>query len=361
MDKIKKRLAILFGGQSQEHKISLLSSINVIEAIDKNKYDLILIGIDKIGRWILYDQDNYLINTTDPNNINLVPSNTYLAIVFGQQGRFINTNNWKLLPPIDVIFSLLHGTNGEDGSMQGLLQILNIPYVSTQVLGSAICMDKDITKRILRDIGIPVTPYITLLRTENIPDFDWIIYQIGIPFFIKPANQGSSIGITKVNNKKTFIDGLQLAFNYDSKILIEKNIYGRELEIAIMGNTTLEVSVCGEIITNNEFYDYNAKYIQHNQTQIIIPAQLTDSIIKIIRKTAKQVFIALGCSIMARIDLFLTVDNKVLINEVNTLPGFTSVSMFPKLWELSGINYPTLINKLIAFSLERSQKINMRY
>ncbi|XOD69844.1 MAG: D-alanine--D-alanine ligase [Sodalis sp. (in: enterobacteria)] len=352
----KKRIAVLFGGQSTEHEISLLSSRNIINAIDRQKYDLTLIGVNKNGCWILYDDENYLINADNPATISLAPARRYLAMVPGQyQAQLIDTSNGHQLPLIDVAFSVLHGANGENGSVQGLLRVLNIPYVGTDVLGSALCMDKDMTKRVLRNAGVLVTPSVTLLRTDDgmVPDFDFIVSQLGLPLFIKPVNQGSSIGVSKITNRAGFKVALALAFSYDTKILVEQAIIGREIEIAVLGNESPEVSVCGEINTNDEFYTYDTKYLKNTQTEFLIPAPLIKSVATALQKTARIAYLMLGCSVMARVDFFLTEKGQIILNEVNTMPGFTSISMYPKLWEASGLNYPTLVNHLITLALER--------
>ncbi|UVK77557.1 MAG: D-alanine--D-alanine ligase A [Sodalis sp. Fse] len=352
----KKRVAVLFGGQSSEHEVSLLSSINIIQEIDRQKYDLTLIGVDKQGRWMLFDEHNYLINADNPAAICLAPKSHFLAMVPGyNQTQFINVSTGKELPAIDVVFSVLHGACGEDGSVQGLLRVLNIPFVGPDVLGSAICMDKDMTKRVLRDAGVLVTPSITLLRNDlTVIDFDSIVALLGLPLFIKPANQGSSVGLSKVTGRTGFDQALMLAFKHNPKVLVEQAITGREIETAVLGNSDPEVSVCGEIFTNKEFYAYNTKYLKDSQARLIIPAQLDPSLAEKIRRTARQAYLALNCSVMARIDFFLTDDGRILLNEVNTLPGFTSISMYPKLWKSCNLDYPALMDRLIMLAMERS-------
>lgn len=352
----KLRIAVLCGGRSTEHEVSLCSSMNIISAIDRQRYDLTLIGVDKNGRWMLCDERKYILNPHDPVTIRLAPSWRYLAVVPGQQqAQLIEAANGQPLPSIDVAFSLLHGARGEDGSMQGLLNVLNIPYVGPDVLGSALCMDKDMTKRVLREAGIPVTPSVTLRLTEDtLPDFDATISQLGLPLFIKPASQGSSVGVSKVTDRDSFNAALVLAFHYDTKVLVEKAIKGREIETAVIGNNSPKVSVCGEIVINDEFYCYDTKYLKRAKAKLVIPAKLTASIADTIRQIARRAYITLGCSVMARIDFFLTECGEIMLNEVNTLPGFTSISMYPKLWEASGLNYAALVNRLIALTLART-------
>ncbi|WP_074012738.1 D-alanine--D-alanine ligase [Candidatus Sodalis sp. SoCistrobi] len=352
----KQRVAVLFGGQSTEHEVSLRSSMNVIRAIDRQKYDLTLIGVDKHGRWTLCDEQDYLLNADDPAAIRLAPARCYLAVVPGQSGaQLIDAANGQPLPSIDVAFSVLHGASGEDGSVQGLLRVLNIPYTGPDVLGSAVCMDKDMTKRVLRDAGVPVTPSVTLLRTGSAaPDVDAIIGQLGLPLFIKPASQGSSVGVSKVTDRAGFEAALALAFRYDAKVLVEQGISGREIETAVLGNDSPEVSVCGEILANDEFYAYDTKYLKGAQAGLVIPAALPASVADALRQMAREAYLALGCSVMARVDFFLTDQGEILLNEVNTLPGFTSISMYPKLWEASGLDYPALVDRLITLALARA-------
>ncbi|AHF73096.1 D-alanine--D-alanine ligase [Candidatus Sodalis pierantonius str. SOPE] len=357
----KLRVAVLFGGQSTEHEVSLRSSLNVIRAIDRQRYDLALIGVDKHGRWTLCDEQDYLLNPDDPAAIRLAPARRYLAVVPGQQrAQLIDAANGQPLPSIDVAFSVLHGASGEDGSVQGLLRVLNIPYAGPDVLGSAVCMDKDMTKCVLRDAGVPVTPSVTLLRTgDAAPDFDAIVSQLGLPLFIKPASQGSSVGVSKVTDRATFDAALALAFRYDAKVLVEQTITGREIETAVLGNDSPEVSVCGEILANDEFYAYDTKYLKGAQAGLVIPAPLAAPVADAIRQTARQAYLALGCSVMARVDFFLTEQGEILLNEVNTLPGFTSISMYPKLWEASGLDYPALVERLITLALARARAASL--
>ncbi|OZI13914.1 D-alanine--D-alanine ligase A [Sodalis-like symbiont of Philaenus spumarius] len=358
----KQRVAVLFGGQSTEHEVSLRSSMNIIRAIDRQKYDLTLIGVDKHGRWTLCHEQDYLLNADDPATIRLAPARCYLAVVPGQSGaQLIDVANGQPLPSIDVAFSVLHGASGEDGSVQGLLRVLNIPYAGPDVLCSAVCMDKDMTKRILRDAGVPVTPSVTLLRTgDAAPDVDAIIGQLDLPLFIKPASQGSSVGVSKVTDRAGFEAALALAFRYDAKVLVEQGISGREIETAVLGNDSPEVSVCGEILANDEFYAYNTKYLKGAQAELVIPAVLPASVADALRQMARESYLALGCSVMARVDFFLTDQGQIFLNEVNTLPGFTSISMYPKLWEASGLVYPALVDRLIALALARAAAASLR-
>lgn len=356
-EKGKQRLAVLFGGQSTEHEVSLRSSINVINAVDRQKFDLTLIGVDKQGRWTLCNESDYLLFPHDPARVKLTPSTRFLAVVPGKNAaQLIDIISGKPLPAIDVAFSVLHGGGGEDGSVQGLLQVLNIPFVGPDVLGSAVCMDKDMTKRVLRDAGLPVTPSVTLHRADCASvDFDAITEQLGLPLFIKPASQGSSVGVSKVQDAAAFRQALSLAFTFDHKVLVETAITGREIETAVLGNDSPAVSVCGEILANDEFYAYDTKYLNDGQAGLVIPAQLESAVSDEIRLIAQAAFRVLGCAVMARVDFFLTQAHEIIINEVNTIPGFTSISMYPKLWEASGLSYSQLVNKLIELALDRAR------
>lgn len=351
----KIKVGILFGGKSVEHEVSLQSAKNVFEAINKDKYDVVLIGIDKLGNWQINDQANYLSNENDPKLIKLNNSTERLSLVPGKEtNQLVNITGNKDIGNIDVIFPVIHGTTGEDGILQGFLKLANIPFVGPSVLGSAICMDKDVAKRLMRDANIPTSKFITFTRNQikNI-DFENVVSELGLPIFIKPANSGSSVGVHKVKSKEEFETALKDAFKYDTKLLIEEYIKGREIECSVMGNQEPIVSVAGEIVAQHEFYSYDAKYIDENGAFTRIPANIDTEVLKKIQGYAIQVFKALCCEGMARIDFFLTDDNKIYINELNTIPGFTRISMYPKLWEASGIAYTDLIDRLIQYALER--------
>ncbi|UAJ64804.1 D-alanine--D-alanine ligase [Candidatus Schneideria nysicola] len=354
----KKNIAIVFGGKSHEHQVSLESSRNIFNNLNRNKYNITLIRVDKNGRWILEYSSLYLKKISNPNNWSF-SNPCYLAMVPGNKKiQFIKINNGSPIPKIDIIFSVLHGSYGEDGCIQGLLESLNIPYVGSNVLGSALCMDKDITKRLLRSARIPVTPSITLWKDKKSnPTYSYIISKLGLPLFVKPTNQGSSIGVSKISNQYDFNQALNLAYSYSKKILIEKAIKGREIEIGILGiPQKLFHSVCGEIsilndLPNNSHYTYELKYSSNERVKLIIPANNLSSDLNVkLCSIARRAFLLLNCNVMARIDFFLTEDNKIFLNEINTIPGFTSLSTYPKLWEKSGMNYSELLDRLIHLS-----------
>lgn len=355
---MKKSVAIIFGGQSSEHEVSLQSARNVINAIDRNSYDLTLIGIDKQGRWLAFDEADYLLNALDPAKIKLSAAGRVLSLQPGSRGaQFVEALSGVALARIDVVFPLIHGAFGEDGSLQGLLRLLDIPFVGPDVLGSAVCMDKDVTKRLLRDAGIAVAPFVVVRRGDS-PMFASVAAELGLPMFVKPASQGSSVGVSKVSDEAGFVAALALAFEYDHKVLIETGIVGREVECAVLGNHQPQVSLCGEVIANDEFYAYDTKYLNGDQARIAIPAELADDVSDQVREVALQAYRVLECFGLARVDFFVTEGREIIINEVNTIPGFTSISMYPKLWQASGLSYAGLIHNLIVLALERADEVH---
>ncbi len=356
--KRKIRVAILFGGKSAEHEVSLQSAKNIIEAIDKKKYEVVLIGIDKKGRWYLNESSRFLLHADNPKLIKLNRARDKVALVPGKKTeQLISLSSHRPAGPIDVVFPMLHGPFGEDGTVQGLLKLANVPFVGASVLGSAAGMDKDVMKRLLRDAGIPTAKFLVFDRSSlDKIDFNEIKSQLGLPFFIKPANLGSSVGINKVKNRKQFEDAVKVAFKYDNKILIEEYIEGREIECSVLGNDNPIASVPGEVLPQHEFYSYEAKYIDENGAILEIPANLPAHIIHEIQDLATKTFRVLCCEGMARIDFFLRDNKEVIVNELNTIPGFTKISMYPKLWEASGISYTELIDRLIQLALERFER-----
>ncbi len=357
----KINLAILFGGKSAEHEVSLQSAKNVYEAIDKDKYQVTLIGIDKQGRWHLNDAQKFLLNAENPKLIKLQNVAGKLALVPGASNeQLVTSADSQPIGPIDVVFPILHGPFGEDGTIQGLLKLANVAFVGASVLGSAVGMDKDVMKRLLRDAGIPIAKFITILHHEkNELNFEQVVKKIGLPFFVKPANLGSSVGIHRVEAIEKFLPAVEDAFLYDTKILLEENIDGREIECSVLGNENPVASLPGEIIPNkrqHQFYSYEAKYLDENGATLQIPAQLEPEVIKKIQELAVKSFKVICCEGMARVDFFLRKNNQIFVNELNTIPGFTKISMYPKLWEASGISYGELIDRLIQLALERFEK-----
>lgn len=352
----KKNVGIIFGGKSTEHEVSLQSAKNIVDAIDKDKFNVTLIGIDKNGIWHLNESTHFLLNSDNPSLISLHQSGRHIAFIPGKNEEQIIEFQDKTLSQLDVIFPIVHGTLGEDGSLQGLLKMVNLPFVGSQVLSSAMCMDKDITKRLLRDAGLNITPFIKLAKKnrKNI-SFEIASSQLGCPLFVKPANQGSSVGVNKVTSPEEFEAALETAFTYDNKILIEQGIDGREIECAVIGNDEPSASVCGEIELEDSFYSYDTKYINDKGATVTIPANIPDEISEKIREISIKAYEVLECTGLARIDVFLTKNGEIFINEINTLPGFTNISMFPKLWEVSGLNYSDLITRLIELAIEHHE------
>jgi len=351
----KINVGILFGGKSTEHEVSLQSAKNVIDALDKDKYDVTLIGIDKSGRWYLNDSSHFLINSSNPKLIALNKTNKNVTFVPGVESKqLVCVSDINLRENIDVVFPILHGPYGEDGTVQGLLKLSNLPFVGAGVLGSAIGMDKDVTKRLLRDVGVPIAKFVVVHAWEREQcNFISTSQELGLPLFIKPANTGSSVGVSKINNETDFESALDKAFEFDNKVLIEEFIQGREIECSVLGNEVPIASGVGEVITQRDFYSYEAKYIDENGALLEIPANIPVKLVESIQEMAIKTFKILCCEGMARVDFFLTKDNKLIVNEVNTIPGFTNISMYPKLWEISGISYSQLIDRLIQLALDR--------
>jgi len=352
----KLRVAILFGGKSAEHEISLISARNIAEAMDKNKYEIVSIGIDKNGRWF-FDEGGRLLHGGSTTQLKshrrdstaVLPGTTHTPMIRVVPGRALGT--------VDVVFPVLHGPFGEDGTVQGLLKMANVAFVGASVLGSAIGMDKDVMKRLLRDAGIAVAKFVVFDRSaaEKIA-FASVKRELGLPFFVKPANLGSSVGISKVASGNQFARAIKDAFRYDSKILLEEYIRGREIECSVLGNENPVASLPGEIITRHDFYSYDAKYIDGKGAQLVIPAKLPSRIAKKIGEIAIKSFKVLCCEGMARVDFFLRHDDEIIVNEINTIPGFTKISMYPKLWEASGVSYAQLIDRLIQLALQRFRR-----
>jgi D-alanine-D-alanine ligase len=354
----KIRVGILCGGRSGEHEVSLQSARSILEAINREKYDVALIGIDKKGVWSLYDPLNFLVNPDDPEKIRLSDKSESLALVPGEPRHLTaGPENKKSLGAVDVIFPVLHGPYGEDGTVQGLLKMANIPFVGAGVLGSALGMDKEVAKRLMREAGLPTAKFETLPRHQlkNI-SFEEIMNRIGFPCFVKPANLGSSVGINKAYDLEELERACQEAFQFDHKIIIEEFIKGREIECAVLGNEEPQASVCGEIIPQHDFYSYEAKYIDENGAILSIPADISGSVAEEIQRLAIEVFKMTCCEGMARVDFFLTDDNRIYINEINTIPGFTRISMYPRLWGVSGLSYSELISRLIQLAIERYER-----
>lgn len=321
------RVGIFFGGKSAEHDVSISSAKNILEALDTSRFTPLLIKIDKNGDWL------ELNNSFD-----------VIAKI-------------ETMPKIDVALPILHGPLGEDGTLQGVFEIADIAYAGPGVLSSAINMDKDVSKRLLKEAGIAVAPFITLRSHDPRISFDAVSQKLGSPVFVKPANMGSSIGVSKASDEQTFNKAVKTAFEYDQKILVESAISGDEIECSVLGNEAPKASVIGRIIPNTAaFYDYTAKYFDENGAILEIPAAIDLSVAQAAQKTALQAYKILECQGLSRVDMFATKDGTIYVNELNTIPGFTNISMYPKLWEASGLSYTDLITQIIELAIERHAK-----
>ena len=345
----KITIGLISGGTSGEHEVSLISAYNIQAALDREKYDVLLIGIDKNGAWFLGSTPEFLENVED---VHQVKFNTEKLALLPQKNLARNEPSGSELAKVDVYFPITHGKLGEDGALQGLLELLGKPYVGADVYGSAICMDKDVTKRLLMERGIPVARYMLLRNQEELPFTDAVL-ELGETLFVKPCREGSSLGVSKVRTVEEYLTALQEAFAVDSKVLVEESISGREIECSVLGNDKPEVaSILGEIVPLREFYSYEAKYVDEDGAELVIPAEIDSEVSMQIRKTAVEAFQLTECRSMARVDFFLRADNSFILNEINTLPGFTNISMYPKLWEASGLSYSELLDRLIELALE---------
>ena len=368
MSKQKLRVGIIFGGRSGEHEVSLISARSVMEAIDKNKYEVVPIGITKEGRWI-----------TGGDPLRQLTAAARLLIPVESEDVLSRSTNGHATPPlpvirraeglpterpapveVDVIFPVVHGPYGEDGTLQGLLELANIPYVGAGVLASAVGMDKAIMKGIFRQAGLPVVDYMVLLRRrwESAPEemLVEIEARFGYPCFVKPANLGSSVGVNKAHHRQELIRALDEAARYDRKLIVERAVDAREIEVSVLGNDEPEASVPGEVVPAREFYDYRAKYLDE-RTRLIIPADLPSETTAEVRRLAILAFKAIDCAGLARVDFLIDRHTgSIYINEINTIPGLTPVSAYPKLWEATGIGFTELIDRLIQLALERYQE-----
>jgi len=349
----KLNVAVVFGGKSGEHEVSLMSATNVINAMDKDKYNIFMIGITRQGKWMAYRGDvSKIIDSSWEKEAEELDREKTLDIMFY---RFFKDGAGE---KIDVVFPVLHGPNGEDGTIQGLFEMLDIPYVGCGVAASALGMDKAFSKQLFRDAGLNVGEYTVILKRDIEKDINSVVKQaedkFKYPVFIKPANMGSSVGITKAHNRDELEAGLKEACKHDRKIIIEENINCREVECSVLGNNDPDASVLGEIIPSHEFYDYVAKYFDDGKSTLIIPAKFSESKTREIREAAVKAYKALDCCGMARVDFLVDKETeKVYINEINTIPGFTKISMYPKLWDAAGLSYGKLIDRLIELAIER--------
>ncbi len=356
----KIRLGLIFGGRSAEHEVSLMSARSVLKAINKDKYDVTLVGITKEGKWIAGGDPLRALSAGDMADMSEAallgePGKRELLALNEQPGS--RAVQLLSVTELDVIFPLLHGPYGEDGTVQGLLELADLPYVGAGVLGSALAMDKSVCKEVLRANGIPVVDWIVVLRSEAERDPEAIARQaeakFGYPIFTKPANLGSSVGVVKAHNHQELVAALKESARYDRRVLIERGINAREIEVSVLGNDDPVASVAGEVVPSREFYSYEAKYID-NASDLIIPAPIPVETMAKAQDYAVRAFKAIDAAGMARVDFLLDQDSgELYLGEINTIPGFTHISMYPKLWEASGVSYSQLIDRLIELALER--------
>ncbi len=356
----KISIGLVFGGRSGEHEVSIASAISVYNALDKSRYNVTLIAIDKEGRWLMPTEKQFLTHAANPLHGKIVSSDASYAVVpCPSQEQLISIDAGESrVPHLDVVLPILHGTFGEDGTIQGMLEMAQIPYVGSGVLGSAIGMDKEIARKLLAAAGVPTVPTLSIRKSDFLKDVATIEARIlkdfVFPFFVKPANAGSSVGVHKVKTREQLRPALQDAFDFDVKVLVEKGIDARELECAVLGNDDPRASIVGEIVPRHEFYSYEAKYLDDNGADLHIPAKNLDpKLAEEVRAMAIETFRVLQCRGMARVDFFLDRNSgELYLNEVNTIPGFTKISMYPKLWEASGLSYSALVDELIRLALE---------
>jgi len=358
----KLRIAVLFGGRSGEHDVSLMSARSVLAALDPEKYEVTQVGITRDGEWFHGENTLESFAQGDMQNLNriVLPQEPLHSAIY--QLKITNHGQaLEKLADIDVFFPVLHGPFGEDGTLQGLLELADVAYVGAGVAGSSVGMDKGIFKDVMRANGIPIVDSILVLRSEIENDINAVIEQTekmgAYPFFAKPANLGSSVGISKCNSRSDLGEGLMEAARYDRRVVIERGVGNvREVEVSVLGNEDPQTSVCGEVLPSREFYSYESKYID-GTSGLIIPSQLPAEVTDRIREYAVRAYKAIDCAGMARADFFFDNDtNQIYLNELNTLPGFTSISMYPKLWQASGLSYPKLVDRLIELALERKSQ-----
>ncbi len=345
MSRIK--LAVLAGGKSAEHTIALRSTQSILRNLNQDKYEISLIYIDRSAQWFLVDGDIFELDIEHLEK----------SFLQGDSNLFTKTNPTQALESQEIAFPVIHGTYGEDGVVQGVLRDQNIAFVGCDVLGSAVGMDKELCKRIARDSGVAIAAFQTIYaHQKDTANFEEISVSLGLPLFVKPSSAGSSVGVHKVQNEAQFHEALSDAFKYDKKVIVEEAVSGQEIECAVLGNESPKASIIGEIVPTKDFYSYAAKYIESDGADLLIPAKLSTETMEEVKKEAIKVFQALCCEGLSRVDFFYQQDGTIVFNEINTFPGFTSISMYPSLWEASGVAYPDLLDELISLGLKRHQR-----
>jgi D-alanine-D-alanine ligase len=355
----KKRIGLVFGGRSGEHEVSLRSARGILEALDPDKYEVVLIAIDRQGQWLVGEPAAFRLGAApalEGIRVRSAPDRV-LAMLDVGRSPLLARDEREGRRPIDVLFPIVHGTFGEDGCLQGFFRLLDVPFVGSSVAASSLAMDKDLSKRLLREAGIPVARHVALRRDRAASlSFAEVSRYLGRPLFVKPANLGSSVGIAKVNDAREYGEAIEEAFRYDRKVVVEEFVEGREIECSVLGNAKPVASVPGEILPRREFYTYEAKYLDDEGAELRVPAPIDETAAERIRETAIAAFRALDGEGLARVDFFLRPDGSCVVNEVNTLPGFTSISMYPKLWEASGLPFRELLDRLIELAEERHRE-----
>lgn len=354
-----RKVALIFGGQSTEHEVSIQSAKNIFSAIDQQQNSVLLLYVSKQGKWFLLPDSSVLAQATVTDIPDLTIGSVPIGVIPGGGCHcFLDLDKKEIVSKVDVAFPIIHGNGGEDGSLQGLLHIANLPYVGPDFLGSAIAMDKEVSKRLMMSVGLSVAPYV-LVRSHEIDtlDLELIVEKLGLPIFVKPARQGSSVGVSKVHEISELQAAIRNACQYGTKVILEEAIIGKEVECSVLGNEVPEASIPGEVIVSGaDFYSYDAKYVSASAARTSIPASISKNQIEAVKTTALKAYKALDCEGMARVDMFVTANGGIYVNELNTLPGFTAVSMYPKMWEASGVSYRTLINRLIDLALSRKER-----
>jgi len=349
----KIKVGVLFGGKSPEHMISLLSARSVIDKLDRALYDCHLIGISSAGTWSYYGTEIRFVNEGNPTSVALPDGG--VEVLFGQSSgdhKLYDLQTGQSLVQLDVLFPVLHGLHGEDGAVQGLAKLAGVPMVGCDTLGAAVCMDKEVTKRLLRDADVLVADFVTIRKGAVAPDYDSVAERLGAELYVKPVNLGSSVGVSFADSPVAYERALTEAFQYDRKVVVEAKVVGREIECAVLGNDEPKASVIGEVAPTSEFYTFDSKYVDKEDAQLSIPADISEVDAAAARKLAVRVFTLLECKGFARVDMFLQADGQLIVNEVNTIPGFTSISMYPKLWESTGLPYKELLSRLIDLAME---------
>ena len=350
-----KKVAIVFGGQSAEHEVSVNSAKNIYNALDKTKYEAVLLGVSKSGSWYHFESASVFSQFPSLFDDRIQAHGSPVALISDQGRPYVHFLKSSSRIQLDSAFPIIHGTHGEDGCIQGYFKMMNLPFVGCGVLASSAAMDKDVMKKLFISAGIKTPRFVTMTR-KKMKTYEQLSEELGSPFFIKPVNMGSSVGVHKVKSAADYATKIEDAFLYDHKVIVEEFIEGRELECSVLGHTeSAKASVAGEVKAHHEFYSYEAKYLDANGASIIIPCELENSKMEELRALAVKTFEALNCEGLTRVDFFMKKNGDLYVNEINTLPGFTQISMYPKMWEATGIIYSDLISQLIELAFQKHE------